>query len=58
MFRRRMSEDTMGAVRFGLFGLAVICAFCAVIALMRFAGIGIREEVAYHRPSAAQNTGR
>jgi len=61
MFVGALSEETMGAVLFGLFGLAVICALCAIIAFtveMLPAGTGIREEVAFHRRSAAQNTGR
>ena len=55
MFVGALSEQTMGAVLFGLFGLAVVCALCAIIAFtieMLLAGTGIREEVAYHRRSA------
>ena len=61
MFIGALSEETMGAILLGLFGLAVICALLAIIAFtveMLLAGTGIREEVAYHRRSAAQNTGR
>jgi len=39
------------------FGLAVICALCAIVAFtieMLLAGTGIREEVAYHRRSASE----
>ena len=61
MFVGALGEPTMGAILFGLFGLAVICALCAIVAFtveMLLAGTGIREEVAYHRQSVAQNTGR
>ena len=57
MFVGALSEQTMGAVLFGLFGLAVVCALCAIIAFtveMLLAGTGIREEVAQSRRSAAQ----
>jgi Protein of unknown function (DUF2721) len=61
MFVGALSEQTMGSILFGLFGLAVISALCAIVAFtveMLLAGTGIREEVAYHRQSAAQNTDR
>jgi sulfite exporter TauE/SafE len=32
MFVGALSEETMGAVLFGLFGLAVVCALCAIVA--------------------------
>jgi hypothetical protein len=61
MFVGALSEQAMASVLFGLFGLAVICALCAIVAFtveMLLAGTGIREEVAYQRRSAAQNTDR
>ena len=51
------AEQAMASVLFGLFGLAVDCALCAIIAFtveMLLAGTGIREEVAQSRRSAAQ----
>jgi hypothetical protein len=56
MFVGALGEQTMGSILFGLFGLAVISALCAIAAFtveMLLAGTGIREEVAYHRRSAA-----
>jgi hypothetical protein len=61
MFVGALSEEVIGSVLLVLFGLAVICALCAIAAFtveMLLAGTGIREEVAYHRRSAAQNTDR
>ena len=55
MFVGALSEQATASVLFGLFGLAVICALCAIGAFtveMLLAGTGIREEVAYHRRSA------
>ena len=57
MFVGALSEQTTASVLFALFGLAVICALCAIVAFtveMLLAGTGIREEVAYHRQSAAE----
>jgi hypothetical protein len=57
MFVGALSEQTTASVLFALFGLAVICALRAIVAFtveMLLAGTGIREEVAYHRRSAAE----
>ena len=57
MFVGALSEQTMASVLFALFGLAVICALCAIVAFtveMLLAGTGIREEVAHGRRSAAE----
>jgi len=57
MFVGALSEEVIGSVLLVLFGLAVICALCAIVAFtveMLLAGTGIREEVAYHRRSAAE----
>jgi hypothetical protein len=59
MFVGALSEQTMGSILFGLFGLAVISALCAIVAFtveMLLAGTGIREEVAYHRRPPADGT--
>ena len=57
MFVGALSEAAMGSLLLGFFGVAVICALCAIVAFtveMLLAGTGIREEVAYHRRSAEQ----
>jgi hypothetical protein len=57
MFVGALGEQAMASVLFSLFGLAVVCALCAIIAFtveMLLAGTGIREEVAQSRRSAAQ----
>ena len=56
MFVGALSEETIASVLFALFGLAVVCALCAIVAYtveMLLAGTGIRAEAAQGRRSAA-----
>ena len=58
MFVGALREETMAALLFALFGLAVVCALCAIVAFtveMLLAGTGIRAEVALSRRSAAED---
>src|SRR5436305_11197583 len=59
MFVGALREETMAALLFALFDLAVVCALCAIVAFtveMLLAGTGIRAEVALSRRSAAEDT--
>jgi Protein of unknown function (DUF2721) len=58
LFVGSLQDKTVGAVLFGLFGLAVVCALAAIAAFtfeMLLAGTGIRDEVAQKRRSAAED---
>jgi hypothetical protein len=58
LFVGSLRDPTIGAVLFGLFGLAVVSALAAITAFtveMLLAGTGIRDEVAQKRRSAAED---
>jgi hypothetical protein len=41
MFVGALSEQAMGSILFGLFGLAVISALCAIVAFMARTSLGL-----------------
>ena len=56
--RRRLARGDDSGAPLALFGLAVVCALCAIVAFtveVLLAGTGIRAEVALSRRSAAED---